>query len=89
MKKNSIIATIILMVSNFLTKIVGLLRDVQLAAIYGAGIVSDAYIIAMNIPNIIFAAIGVALSTVYIPLYSEIRETQGEKAALKFSNNII
>ncbi|MGM1032030.1 MAG: murein biosynthesis integral membrane protein MurJ [Bacillota bacterium] len=82
-------ATIILMVSNIFTKVVGMLRDVQLAAIYGAGIITDAYIVSMNIPTVLFASIGVALSTCFIPIYSEINELSGKEEALKFTNNLV
>lgn len=47
------------------------------------------YITAMNIPLVVFAAIGTALATTFIPLYHEALEEGGEKRALRFSNNIL
>ncbi|MFQ9311377.1 MAG: murein biosynthesis integral membrane protein MurJ [Paraclostridium sordellii] len=82
-------ATIGLMVATILSKILGFARSVVLASSYGAGIYSDAYLIAMNIPLVIVASIGAAITTTFIPVYSSVDSNLGEKEALKFTNNIL
>lgn len=89
MKKNTIIITFILMLSNILVKFLGLIRDIVLANTYGTSIYSDAYIIANNIPIVIFSVVAIAISTAFIPIYSEIRERENENEALSFANNFI
>lgn len=89
MKKNAIFITIAVMISNILVKFLGLARDVVLANTYGTSIYSDAYIVASNIPIVIFSVVAAAISTSFIPMYSEINEREGEKEALKFTNNFI
>ncbi|AYE33888.1 murein biosynthesis integral membrane protein MurJ [Clostridium septicum] len=89
-KKNStIFITITLIISNVLVKFLGLARDVVLANTYGTSMYSDAYIVANNIPVVIFSIVAVAISTAFIPIYSEIKEKYGEEKALKFTNNFI
>lgn len=71
------------------SKVLGFLRDIVLGYFYGTSAYSDVYITAMNIPLVVFVVIGTALTTTFIPLYNEVLENEGEKGAIKFSNNII
>lgn len=82
-------AAIGLMIVTILAKVVGFAREQVLAIVYGAGMYTDIYFATMNIPNVIFAAIGAALSTTYIPLYCDINTNLGPKKAQKFTNNIL
>ena len=82
-------ATIGLILVTLLAKILGFGRELVLASIYGASNYSDAYLTAMNIPNVIFSAIGATLSTTFIPLYFETNKAGGKERALKFANNIL
>ncbi len=82
-------AAIGLMIANLLAKIIGFGRELALASAYGASIYSDAYLVALNIPTVIFAAIGQSLSTTFIPLYHNIESANSEDDALKFTNNIL
>ncbi len=67
----------------------GFFREIVLAYFYGASAVSDAYLISITIPTVIFAFVGTALATSYIPLYTSIEKEKGEKEALRFSNNLV
>jgi putative peptidoglycan lipid II flippase len=78
-----------LMIATMLSKILGFGRELALASAYGASSYSDAYLVALNIPMVIFAAIGTAIATSYIPLYCDIREKSGEENSIKFTNNLI
>ena len=64
------ISAIGLMATTILSKILGFGRELTLSYFYGTGMYSDAYISALNIPGVIFACIGVAISTSFIPLYN-------------------
>ena len=81
-------ATFGLMVATIIAKILGFGRELVLAAGYGTSIYSDAYVTAMNIPQVIFAIIGSTLATVLIPMYMEVHSEEGEGASLKFINNV-
>lgn len=80
-------ATVVLMMFTLLSKFLGFIRETVLVAVYGASLTADAYIIAIDIPTVLFATIGVALSTTFIPLYFEVIKSEGEDSALKFANN--
>lgn len=70
-------------------KLIGMFRDVVLANYYGTSNVSDAYLIAVSVPTLIFYFIGHSISTAYIPMYNKIKAEKDEKSALSFSNNLL
>lgn len=81
-------AAVGLMIATLLSKILGFGRELALASAYGASGTSDAFLVAMNIPAVIFTAIGTSLGTAFIPIYCEINSKKGEKESLKFTNNV-
>ena len=82
-------ATLWLMIATIVSKILGFGRELVLASAYGASMYSDAYLTAMNIPVVIFASIGTAIATTFIPMYFDVDSNLGEKRALEFTNNIL
>jgi len=80
---------ITLMIFTILTKVLGFFRDIVLSYYYGVSNISDAYIIAITIPSVIFSLIGIGIATSYIPIYTDIEKMQGKSAANSFSNNLI
>ena len=85
MKKTAII----LMIISVLSKITGLGRDLTLSYIYGASNISDAYLISMTIPGVIFGFIATGIAAGYIPMYSKILKNDGDSEANLFTNNLI
>lgn len=69
MKKTAFLIMIITIVS----KLFGFVRDIVLSYVYGASNVSDAYLISMTIPSVIFGFIISGLVAGFIPLYTNIR----------------
>ena len=82
-------ATIGLMIVTMLSKVLGFGRELVLGATYGTSIYSDIYITSINIPTVVFSAIGAALSTTFIPLYYENSRSTNDRNSLEFTNNII
>lgn len=78
-----------LMLISILGILIGFFRDLVLSNQYGASDSSDIYLMLLNIPIIIFATIGAAINTTYIPLYSEISYTCTEEQSLKFTNKVM
>lgn len=90
MKKSRTGATVVMMmVANFMVKFFGLLREILIAKYYGTSIYTDAYIIAHNIPTVLFAAIGSAIATTFIPMYSRACSEVDEKRANTFTLHLI
>jgi len=85
MKKTAIIIIFL----TIFTKLIGFGREIVLSYFYGASTISDAYLIALTIPQTIFAFIGVGIGTGYIPIFNEIEKQKGAKESDKFTNNLI
>ena len=81
--------TLLVMVLTIFSKLLGLFREQILAATYGMGMQTDIYVTAMKIPTILFSAIGGAIATSLVPVYSKIKENKGEQESKKFINNLI
>lgn len=78
-----------LMLATLFSKVLGFGRELALASSYGASGFSDAFLVSLNIPTVIFSVIGTSLGTAFIPLYSEIYNSKGSKEALNFTNNVL
>lgn len=90
MKGNKIFkATFIVMLVTLLSRILGMVRDVLVASNFGAGMYTDAYKAAVSIPDNLFTIIGLAISTVFIPMISKVKYEKGKEEMFKFANNII
>ena len=83
-------SALILMVATLLSKVLGFARDLVLASTYGAGVVSDAYLMALSIPTILFlGSFCVAIQNTFMPLFTEVDKEKGREESLKFSSNVI
>src|SRR5580700_10749614 len=71
------------------SRILGLIREQILAALFGGGWLMDAYTIAFRIPNLLrdLFAEG-ALSTAFITTFSKTIALEGEAAAWKLANKV-
>ncbi len=70
---------------TMLSRILGFVRDTIMARIFGAGIASDAFVVAFKLPNLlrrIFAE--GAFSQAFVPILAEYKAQQGEEAARTF-----
>lgn len=77
MKKTAIILVIISVIS----KIIGFIRDLILSYFYGVSYISDAYLVANTVINVLFGFVITAISTSYIPIYKNIENKSGKKKA--------
>lgn len=89
MSQKKIVKSIsILMIISLFSRLLGFLRDILVASAFGANYQTDAYNVAVALPEIAFGIIGLAISTTFIPILSEIYTKEGEKEMFLFSNNI-
>lgn len=82
-------STFIIMIVSVIGRAVGFIRDMLIAQGFGAGMYTDAYNIAVTIPETIFTLIGLAISTAFLPMLSKIRAKNGKKEMYDFANNVI
>jgi len=64
-------ATAIVTGATIFSKILGFGREMALAAVFGASAVTDAYLVALIIPAVLFGIVGSTITTVGIPVFSE------------------
>ncbi len=75
--------------ATMVSRILGYLRDMVIANVFGAGLAADAYFVAYRIPNLLRRLLGEgALSASLIPVFSEYRERRGEEEARVFIQGI-
>ena len=82
-------SAVILMIITLISKVTGFLRDIILAKSFGASIITDAYITALNIPVVLFTGISASLGTTYIPMFFKIKTEKGQDEVNKFTSNIL
>lgn len=73
-----------------ITRISGLLRQVIFAAIFGAGVESDAFLVAQRVPNVfrdLFAE--GSMSNAFVPNFAKTAETEGLKSAWLLANALL
>lgn len=89
-QKSSLIkSTFVIMIVSLISRFLGFARDMLIAKNFGAGIYTDAYNIAVSIPETIFTLVGLAISTAFLPMLSKVRAEKGQKEMYDFANNII
>lgn len=85
MKKTALL----IMAITVLCKIFGFAREVTLSYYYGASSISDAYLISITIPYVIFGFVATGLAAGFIPMYSKILQDEGEIRAVRFTSNLM
>ncbi len=71
-----------------LAKVMGLLREVLVANIYGQGMESDILNTATQIPLLFFdMVLGVAILSTFVPIFNKNIENNGRDSAIAFANN--
>src|SRR5206468_10421477 len=71
----------------FLSRITGLIREIAMARLFGAGQVYDAFLLGFRIPNLtrdLFAE--GALSSAFVPIFTRYVSTKGKQEAAELSN---
>lgn len=82
-------AAIILALSFFFSRVLGIVRDRMLTGTFGAGKDLDAYLAAFRIPDFLYAFLVIwGLSAVFLPLFSQYMAQDKEKA-WRFVNNMM
>ena len=71
------------------TKVLGFVREMVLAAFYGAGEITDAYNMAQNIPNILLAGLVSAASVAYMPILSRKVESEGQMEGDLYTSRLL
>src|ERR1700722_96123 len=72
------------------SRLLGFLRDAGVAAVLGAGPLSDAYFAALQIPNLFRRLLAEgALNSAYVPMVMRIRDENGPVAVRRFGEEVL
>jgi putative peptidoglycan lipid II flippase len=72
---------------TMLSRVFGFLRDVVVAAFFGAGLVTDAFFVAFRIPNLLRRMLGEGSLTVsFVPVFTEYLNKKTRAEALELAN---
>ncbi|MDD4170578.1 MAG: lipid II flippase MurJ, partial [Desulfotomaculaceae bacterium] len=80
--------TLLIAFISFLSKILGLLRDIVIARQFGASSITDAYLVALTAPNLLFFIISGSLAAVIVPVFVEFSSRNQKKEAWKVFNTV-
>lgn len=88
-KVNVAKASGIMMASLMLSRVLGILRETIMASQFGRTGLTDAYVLAFQVPDLIFFLIaGGALSSAFIPVFSEYWHTDRKKDAWRVFSSV-
>src|SRR5918997_917594 len=74
---------------TLVSRITGFFRDVVMAALMGTGVVADAFVVALRLPNHFRAIFGEgAFNSAFIPTYARVLETKGRDPARLFADRV-
>lgn len=84
-KTSITIGALIQVFFTLISRVFGMVRDVMVSHIFGAGAITDAFIAAFTIPNVLRQFFGEgAFSVAFVPIYVGLREKEGEHEAKNF-----
>lgn len=76
--------------ATLLSRLLGFFRDVGIAAVLGAGVLSDAYFAALQIPNLFRRLLAEgALNSAFVPMWLRVKDESGEDGARRFGANVL
>lgn len=75
---------------TLISRILGAIRDLVIAYVFGAGMVTDAFIQAFTIPNLLrrLTAEG-SMTLAFVPVYTEVREKEGISQSRQFAQKTL
>ncbi len=89
-RKNIAAATLVMAFATSLSRVAGLVRDVIVARLFGAGFATDAFFMAFTIPNLLRRFFGEgSLTAAFVPTFSEVFHQRGEKEAQQLANRCV
>ena len=75
---------------TFVSRLLGLVRDVLMAGFFGTSMAMGGFVIAFMIPNLFRRLFGEgALSAAFVPVFVETRRNHGDEAAWKLARRVI
>ena len=77
--KRTVKSVLIIIIFSLVSKLLGFLREVLIAAKFGSGMETDTFFIALTATGIATGFLSNAITTTFIPVLSEIEYKEGKK----------
>ena len=75
---------------TMISRVLGFIRDISIAAVLGTGAVADAFFVAFRFPNLFRRLFGEgAFNAAFVPLFSKELEANGKTAARQFAEEAL
>ena len=72
------------------SRVLGLVREQVMAALFGAGMAYDAFVVAFRIPNLLRDLFGEgALSAAFVAVFTDYDKNRGARATWRLANNVL
>lgn len=72
-----------------LSRVLGFVSNIVMASVLGAGPMSDAFLVAVRLPNSFRSIFGEgAFTAAFLPRYAKLRALEGPEAAARFANGV-
>lgn len=88
-RKSLVAAASLVALAAILSRMLGYVREVLLAAKFGASGITDAYLVAQEIPGAIYSVVSVSLVLAFIPVYRETEQKRGGEAGWRLVNSVL
>src|SRR5438067_10983833 len=76
--------------ATLLSRLLGFFRDAGIAAVLGAGILSDAFFAALQIPNLFRRLLAEgAVNSAFVPMWLRLKDEGGERGARRFAEAVL
>ncbi len=80
-------ATLVMAAATALSRVAGLVRDMVVARLFGAGFATDAFFMAFTLPNLLRRFFGEgALTAAFVPTFSEVYHRRSQQEAQQLAN---
>lgn len=80
---------VLIVAGTLISKVSGFFREVLIGAKFGISYEVDAYLIAMMLPSILISALGAAITTTFIPVYTKLAVEKNKPLTKEFTNNVL
>src|SRR3990167_8010221 len=89
MSQKLVKSTSVVAVFTFLSRIMGFVRDIILASVFGAGGLFDAFVVAYKLPNFLRRLFGEgAFAQAFVPILAEHRAQHSDADVHSFVNHV-
>ncbi|MDW7669666.1 MAG: murein biosynthesis integral membrane protein MurJ [Bacillota bacterium] len=79
---------ILIMVITLLSRILGFVRELILAYMWGTSNIVDAYLVSLTIPGVIFGFVAAGITAAFIPTYNKILSNHDRDMTSRFTSNL-